>query len=285
MRKTLLALFAHPDDETFLAGGALARYGHDPAVRVVLGCATRGEAGVVHDQTAGIPEDMGRLREEELRCACRVLGIEELRFLGYRDSGTEGSPDNDHRDAYVRADPAEVVERILDLFRAFRPQVVLTFGPDGGSGHPDHLAIHRHATVAWECAGDPQGCPDLAADAPRKLYYAAMPRSLRRQILQVLWERGLIEEPPEPTQYGIPPEQITTVIDVAPFVEARFRALHCHRTQVAPDSPWLQMLAELGREVLTKEYYVLAAARGGTEMIPGTEEDFYSGLDDGEAEQ
>jgi len=270
MERTLMALFAHPDDESFASGGTLARYAAE-GVRVVLVCATRGEAGIVHDEEMKVPpEEMGRVREEELRCACRVLGVQELHFLGYRDSGMGGSPDNNHPQAFCRAEPAEVVERLLTLFRRFCPQVVITFGPDGGYGHPDHVAIHRHATAAWREAGNlPQ--------PPRKLYYTAVSATAFRRLREAMWRRGLISEMPseeEIARRAVPEERLTAV-DIRDFLGKKMAALRCHRTQLAPNHPWLNLPEDL-REYMGYEYFLLAGARG-VETGPG-EEDLFTGL-------
>lgn len=272
MPHTLLALFAHPDDESFAVGGTLARYARQGA-RVILGTATRGEAGITHDEGAGNPADMGQAREEELRCACRVLGVHELRFLGYRDSGMAGDPQNDHPNAFCRADPERVVGQILDLFREFQPAVVLTFGPEGGYGHPDHLAIHRHTTAAWERAGD-------LPSPPRKLYYTAISVKTFIRIRRAMYEAGLIPEMPsaaEIARRGAPEDAVTTTIDIRDTVELKVQALRCHRTQLAPDHPWLNLPLEFRREHMGHEYFALAATREGVATtVP--EEDLFAGL-------
>lgn len=272
MRRTLLAVFAHPDDESFATGGTLARYAR-AGVRVVLGCATRGEAGIVHEEGVPQPEDMGRVREEELRCACRVLGVEELRFLGYRDSGMAGAPDNQDPRALIQADPEEVVSRILGLFREFRPEVVITFGPDGGYGHPDHVAVHRYVRLAWERAAEPEG-------PPRKLYLLARPRSALRRLRQKMWELGMVDRPPDEEEierFGLPDEQVTTRLDIRPYLEIKQQALRCHRTQLAPTSPWLRLPPQEMAELWGYEWFTLAAARGVATR--GLEDDLFAGLE------
>jgi len=275
---TLMALFAHPDDESFAAGGTLARYARQ-GKRVVLACATRGEAGITHDEDAVQPEDMGQVREAELRCACSVLGVQELRFLGYRDSGMRDSPDNEHPLAFMRADPAEVVGHLLDLFGEFQPHVVLTFGPSGGYGHPDHVAIHNHVTAAWHAAGDSVRYRDLAADPPRKLYYTAISARTFRRIREAMWRHGLLPAPPsdeDVARRGAPEDAITTSIEVRDFLEYKIEALRCHRTQLPPTHTWLNLPPEFRREYMGHEYFILAGARGG-KPVTG-EEDLFAGL-------
>lgn len=268
---TLLALFAHPDDESFATGGTLARYAHR-GVRVVLATATRGEAGIVHEEGLYLNEDLGRVREEELRCACRAMGIETLRLLGYRDSGMAGDPQNEHPNAFCGADAERVVEQILGLFREFRPQVVLTFGPEGGYGHPDHLAIHRHATAAWERAGD-------LPDPPRKLYYTAISIKTFIRIRKAMFEAGLIPAMPsedEIARRSAPEDRVTTIIDIRDYLEHKVRALRCHRTQLPPNHPWLNMPLDFRREHMGSEYFTLATTRGVDVALP--EDDLFAGL-------
>src|SRR5512136_1013163 len=158
-RLTLMAVFAHPDDETFGVGGTLARYGADPEVRVVLVCATRGEAGEISDPQLSTAEHLGEVREQELRCACQKLGVDDLFFLGYRDSGMAGTPENQDPRALAMADEGEAVGKIVAHIRRERPEVVVTFDERGGYGHPDHMAIHRFAKAAFAAAADPAMYP------------------------------------------------------------------------------------------------------------------------------
>jgi LmbE family N-acetylglucosaminyl deacetylase len=159
-RRSLMAVFAHPDDESFGSGGTLARYGADPDVRVVLVCATRGEAGEISDPALSSKEKLGEVREAELRCACQVLGIEALHLLGYRDSGMAGTPENQHPRALTRADFHEAVGKIVAHIRGEKPDVVVTFDETGGYGHPDHIAIHHFTKAAYAAAADPARYPE-----------------------------------------------------------------------------------------------------------------------------
>ena len=150
-QRRLLAVMAHPDDEVFGCGGALARYAAEGA-KVTLICATRGEAGEISDPSLANRDDLGRVREQELRAACDVLGIGEPFVFGYRDSGMAGTPDNEHPRALCRADRHELVGHIVKIIRQARPQVLLTFDPNGGYGHPDHIAIHHASREAFFAA-------------------------------------------------------------------------------------------------------------------------------------
>src|SRR5262245_28885954 len=154
MTATLLAVFAHPDDEAFGVGGTMTRYS-EQGVRTVLVCATRGEVGEISDPALATPETLGEVREQELRCACDALRIKDLIFLDYRDSGMKGTPENDDERSLYRADPLEAIGKLVKIIREVKPQVVITFEPYGGYGHPDHIAISKHTTAAFGAAADP----------------------------------------------------------------------------------------------------------------------------------
>jgi len=251
---SLLAVFAHPDDESFGIGGTLARYAAE-GVKVCLICATGGEEGEIYDPSLGTREQIAEIRERELRCACRVLGISELHLLGYRDSGMEGTPANQDPRSLVQADPHEVVGRIVRLIRQIRPQVMVTFEEGGGYGHPDHKAIHRHAKAAFYAAGDPDQYPEHLAEglepyAPQRLYYTAFPRSVFQKLVQAAKEMGI--EPPDRYRdlesLGVPDEFCTTRVDISAYLEIQERARQCHRSQLAPDSLFTLIPEELRRQ-------------------------------------
>ena len=175
-KRTLLAVLAHPDDETFGMGGTLALYARR-GVDVHLVCATRGEVGEVAPHFLENFQSIGELREHELRCAAENLGLAGVHFLNYRDSGMPGSPDNQHPDALAAAPIAEVAARVTCFIRELQPQVVLTFDPIGGYRHPDHIAIHQATVKAFHAAGDPNQFPEQEPPfQPDKLYFHTFPR-------------------------------------------------------------------------------------------------------------
>lgn len=251
MKLTLLAVFAHPDDESFGPAATLAKYVAE-GVRITLISATRGETGEISDPQLATPETLGEVREEELRCACRAIGIQELRLLGYRDG---------QMSSY---DPQEVEGKVVRAIREVRPQVVLTFGPDGISGHLDHITIGKATTDAFFSAGDEERFSEQIAEGlsphkAEKLYYVAFPRSRFRAIS--------VDLP------GTCDDRITTVIDVVPFLEVKKRALACHKTQLPPGNLFAQMSDEEVRKWWGKEYFVLAASRVG--LPSGMETDLF----------
>lgn len=180
-RPVLLAVLAHPDDETFGTGGTLALYARRN-VDVYLVCATRGEAGEVDSRLLSGFSSAAERREAELRCAAGLLGLEAIFFLDYRDSGMPGSPDNHHPQALAAQPVEKVAADITSIIRRVRPQVIITFDAIGGYGHPDHIAVHKAATLAFTMAGDDsiKVTEDLPPYKPQKLYYNIIPRSFMK---------------------------------------------------------------------------------------------------------
>lgn len=215
---SLLAIFAHPDDESFTVGGTLAKYAAEGA-KVSLLCATPGEAGI-KDMA---PEEAARVREQELRAACAVLGVKEVRFLGYRDR------------ELAEADPAEVTVRMAQAMRELHPQVVITFGPDGISGHPDHVAVSRLTTAAFDAvAGE---------GFVRWLYY-------------------VVPSPATEQGCGVPAGEAgeeVVGIDIGPYRETKVRAMQCHRSQ---HQPFPGEPAEEAERLVCHEFFRLARGEG-----------------------
>jgi len=181
---TMLVCLAHPDDETFGMGGTLALYARR-GVQIHLVCATRGEVGNVDRKLLEGFSSVAERRESELRCAAGILGLSGVYFLGYRDSGMPGSPDNQHLNA-LAAQPLEVVaQKIVHYIRLLHPQVVVTDDPLGGYKHPDHIAIHRATVRAFAIASDPNYSTDLPPVQPAKLYYRTMPKNLLRWAVRL----------------------------------------------------------------------------------------------------
>lgn len=190
----MLMAFAHPDDEAFGMGGAIAYYA-DQGVQISLICSTNGDVGTVPEEFLQGYASIGELRLDELRCAARALGIDEVITFGYRDSGMMGTPENDHPDCLYRADPHVLTGRIVREIRRLRPHVVVTFDPYGGYGHPDHITMHQATTRAFHAANDPAQYPEQLADGltpwqPAKLYYTTFPRVPLRLMILLARLRG-----------------------------------------------------------------------------------------------
>ena len=149
--RTLVFVGAHPDDETFGAGGTLALYAA-AGIRVYYVCATRGEAGSVSAKYIKDSKSIGDTRWAELQCAAGILGLADVIYLGYRDSGMPGSEDNRNPEALMMAPMEQVVERLVKVIRQVKPEVVVTFDPIGGYRHPDHIKMHDATVKAFHAA-------------------------------------------------------------------------------------------------------------------------------------
>ena len=246
--RRLLAVLAHPDDECFGTGGALALYAAQ-GVSVSLICATRGEVGEISDPALATPETLGQVREQELRESCRVLGINEPVLLDYRDSGMAGTADNNHPASLNQASPDEVIGKLSQLMGQLKPQVVVTFEPNGGYGHPDHIAIYRHAVAAFQSLDKGLGYP--------KLYYVAIPRSrIKMMVAHAPPDSPFHQRDPE--TMGTPDEDITTEIDVSAFLDIKLKSMACHRTQMQPDGPFSRLSPEMTARIMGTEHFIQA---------------------------
>ncbi len=236
--KVLLAVLAHPDDETFGMGGTLALYAQR-GVEVHLVCATRGEVGEMDERLMVGFSSVAERRESELRCAAGTLGLSGVHFLGYRDSGMPGSPDNQHPQALAAQPVAIVAGRVAHYVRLLRPQVVLTFDPIGGYRHPDHIAIHNATVQAFDLAGDnsfvdEEGLPPYRA---QKLYFQVISRLFLRVVVRFLQLIGR-----DPRRFGTNQDiDLLSIVEVSfptharidyrPVVRIREAAAHCHESQ------------------------------------------------------
>lgn len=276
MTERLLACFAHPDDEAFGAGGTLARYAAGEA-EVYLVCATNGDVGEIADPSLATPETLAQVRQDELRCAAEKMGLSELIFLDYRDSGMAGTPENEDARAYINQPAEEVVARLVGIIRRLRPQVVVTFEPNGGYGHPDHKAIHRHTLAAFRAAGDPGQFPDRGpAWQPGRLFYSAIPRSFfleMRDRLAAMGEDVSDFERFDREEIGWPDDRVDVTLDVAETVEAKWAALHCHRTQFGPDNFFRRLPAAVTKGLMSREHFTLAWPEEGQKLS-----DLFDGL-------
>lgn len=276
---TILATFAHPDDETFGSGGTFARYAAAGS-RVVLVCTTRGEVGEISDPALATPETLGEVREGELRCAAAALGISEVIFLGYRDSGMIGTAENDDERAYIKAPADEVVRRLAGIIRTERPAVIVTFDPTGGYGHPDHIAIHHQTTAALQAAADAACAPELGpAWQAARLCYVAIPRSGFRQMRDALAAHGedvSLFDRFEESGAGTADEDIHIRIDVTEHVPAKEAAFACHRTQFGGDGPFQRVPREVMQRIMSTEHFSI-----GWPATAPQDGDLYADLLDG----
>lgn len=197
MTKTILAVLAHPDDESFGLGGTLALYankGYD----TYLICATRGEVGTVDEEHLTGFTDIAELRTDELRRAATHLGLKNVFFLGYRDSGMPGMEDNKHPNAQINHPVDEVAGHVVKYIRELKPDIVLTFDPIGGYKHPDHIHIHKATVLAFDKADDASFHPEAGLPfKPRALYYQVFPRRFLKWMTRLLSLTGK-----DPTKWG-----------------------------------------------------------------------------------
>ena len=249
----LMCVFAHPDDESLATGGTLARYAKE-GVETFLITATRGERGRVGDSGDKPPlHVVGQMREAELRAASRELGIREIHFLDYIDGDLD------------RADPVEAQGKIVRILRRIRPHVVITFGPDGGYGHPDHVAISQLATAAVVAAGDVSKFYYVAWSKPKWDAYQAAFKKLTSTV-------DGVERQASPWPEWV----ITTVLETGEVWETVWRAVCCHRTQMAIYGK-LEHLSPEHHHALwgTQEFYrVFSTVNGGRTI----ERDLFDGL-------
>jgi LmbE family N-acetylglucosaminyl deacetylase len=261
----LCCVGAHPDDETLGMGGTLARYAAE-GVETYVVTATRGQRGRYRDgrEHPG-PEALGRIREAELRNAARVLGVREVSFLDYWDKDLD------------RADPEEVISALVGQIRRLRPHVVATFGPEGGYGHPDHIAISQFASAAVVAAADASFAP--SAGAPHrvsKLYYMAW-SAPKWAAYQAAFKRLVsLVDGAERQAAPWPDWAITTVIDTADHWPTVWDAVRCHESQMAIYGPLGELSEEHHRGLWgTQEFYrAMSLVNGGRER----ETDLFAGL-------
>jgi len=275
-RPRLMGIWAHPDDEAFSMAGTMARAvnaGH--AVAVVS--ATRGEQGQIADAALATPENLGAVREQELRNACAAVGVTDVSFLDYRDGHLP------------EADTVEAIGRLVRQIRRFQPDVVITFAANGGYGHIDHMAIHRLTLAAIPAAANPTFFADQIAEGlttrrVRKLYYAALPRSRWQAMQQAAQSSGedFVPGGDQATipieQMGTPDERVSTVVTLndAEF-QAKLKSLAAHATQMPKDSPWAQATPDQLRAFMGIEHFELVPAYCvGTFAVP--EDDVFAGL-------
>jgi N-acetyl-1-D-myo-inositol-2-amino-2-deoxy-alpha-D-glucopyranoside deacetylase len=273
----LLFVHAHPDDETITTGGTIAHYVARGAQVHVVTCTLGEEGEVIGERYSQLAVDeadqLGGYRIAELTAALRALGLDSPHYLGgpghWRDSGMEGTPPRRHR-RFVDADPTEAVGALAAIIDDLRPHVVVTYDPDGGYGHPDHIQAHRVTTSAVEAA---------AWRVP-KFYWTVIARSAAEQALASMsdvpadWTR--IDQVP----FGYPDDRIDAVIDATGALPAKIAALRAHATQVtvAPNGESFALSNNLAMPVLAHEHYMLVSGEPGDRDGRGWEIDLLAGL-------
>jgi LmbE family N-acetylglucosaminyl deacetylase len=247
MPYTLVTFHAHPDDEAIATGGTMARAkaeGH----RVVLVVATRGELGE-HDPAVLRPgETITERRVAEQEAAAHALGVDRVEFLGYHDSGMDGTPENDAAHSFARADLEEAARRLAAVLRQEDADVLTIYDDHGGYGHPDHIQVHRVGARAAELAGT------------ARVYESTMNRDYIRSLI----ERRADEMPDVPDapdvasmdDFGSPGELITTTVDVREYTDRKRAAMAAHASQIPADSFFMMMPPEAFREAFGYEWFI-----------------------------
>jgi len=227
--QSLLAIFAHPDDESYRAGGTLALLAQK-GVQVWVLCATRGEWGIPELR----PQEAGKVRQAELECACRALCIKPPRFLDYQDGTLH------------QVNEEQAIGQVVRVIRELCPQALLTWPPDGVSGHPDHVAVSRWTEKAFQRAADPAAYPEhktagFPFHAAGALHHIVVPRSLTKALKM-------------PHLHTVPDETVTLTVDVSTVWDTKKAAILCHHSQIA-NSPILAATEEQQRLFLGMEYF------------------------------
>lgn len=263
-QRRILAVYSHPDDEG-QATGTLAHFlGRGDQVTLI--CGTRGEVGEISDTTLATQETLGYVRELELRAAMAQIGLSDVRFLPFRDSGMAGSAENEDPRCLHQQPADTVVGELVAAMRSLRPHMVFTWEPGGGYGHPDHVAIHRHTLAAFEAASDPRAFRDLGEPwAPDRLYWGAFTMKRFASIFMEMEARGLLPEAIDPERrerfqkaMAEPDPPVSVVHDVAPYVDRKRAAAAMHRSQFGENSPFARMPEDLRNRFYTVEQFFQA---------------------------
>ncbi|WCZ32199.1 mycothiol conjugate amidase Mca [Corynebacterium massiliense] len=282
----LLAVHAHPDDESSKGGATMARYAAEGHEVMVLTC-TGGERGSIINPAMdkpGVIENLPQVRAEEMAEAARALGVDH-RWLGYEDSGLpEGDPLPPLPEGcFARLDDAAVAADIVKVIREFRPHVIITYDENGGYPHPDHLMVHRASMIAWDKAGDPDWHPELGkAWEPQKLYYTHGFIYQRMELLNKWLEdnghdspfSGVLERWKDGAEDLM--QRVTTRVECGDYFENRDNALRAHRTQIDPDGFFVIVPSEAQKEIWSTEEFELASSRVETTL---PEDDLFAGIE------
>ncbi|WP_240136640.1 N-acetyl-1-D-myo-inositol-2-amino-2-deoxy-alpha-D-glucopyranoside deacetylase [Streptomyces sp. MUM 178J] len=288
--RRLLLVHAHPDDESINNGATMARYAAE-GVHVTLVTCTMGEEGeVIPGDLAYLAPDrddrLGPHRVGELAAAMKELGVEDHRFLGgagrFRDSGMMGLPQNRRPDAFWNTEVDEAAPYLVEVIRSVRPQVMITYDPRGGYGHPDHIQAHRVAMRSAELAAERAFRRDLGdAHTIAKVYWNRVPRTVAEEGFARLREAAVGSFPGIADIGDIPgvvdDSEITAEIDGSAYAERKAAAMRAHATQIAVDGPFFALSNDLGQPIFTAEYYQLAAGEPGA-PAGQRERDLFAGV-------
>ncbi|MFF6773544.1 N-acetyl-1-D-myo-inositol-2-amino-2-deoxy-alpha-D-glucopyranoside deacetylase [Streptomyces sp. NPDC012637] len=288
--RRLLLVHAHPDDESINNGATMARYAAEGALVTLVTCTLGEEGEVIPPALAHLAPDredrLGEHRVGELAAAMKELGVTDHRFLGgpgrFRDSGMMGAPQNRRENAFWNTDLDVAAPYLVEVIRETRPQVLVTYDPDGGYGHPDHIQAHRVAMRAAELAADPAYRPELGpAHDIAKIYWNRVPRPVAEAGFARLSAEGSAF-PADATIGDVPGvvEDSRITAEIAGderYAVRKSAAMAAHVTQVAVDGPFFALSNNLAQPIFTTEYYELVH---GTPGAPAGERetDLFAGL-------
>ena len=287
--RRLLLVHAHPDDESITTGATMARYAAEGAQVTLVTC-TQGEEGeVIPPALAHLAADrddaLGPHRAGELAAALRELGVTDHRFLGgpgrFRDSGMAGTAQNARPTAFCRADVDAAAALLAEVIRDVRPQVLVTYDPNGGYGHPDHVQAHRVAMRARHLAAT-EGTGS-ARHAVQKVYWHRSPRSAVEDGFARL-AAGLDHLPftaaarPEDVPGFVDDAVVTTRIDGTAHADAKAAAMRAHATQIEVEGDWFALSNGLAQPLLPVEYYELVDGGTSRPTADGLETDLFDGV-------
>jgi LmbE family N-acetylglucosaminyl deacetylase len=262
---TLVSFHAHPDDESIQTGGTLARAaqaGH----RVVLVFATRGDHGEVAEGFLDEGETLAERRTKETHASAQVLGAQRVEFLGYVDSGMDGTPENDAPGSFWQADLEQAAERLAAILREEAADVLTVYDDNGGYGHPDHIQVHRVGVRAAELAGTP------------RVAEATMNRDHLRRLFEAQLAAGAPEDElpdvSETSTFGKPESVITTRVDVADHLHLKRASMAAHASQISESSFFLQMPEDAFAAAFGAEWFIRRDREPGGEM----DDDLLAGL-------
>ncbi len=282
-KRRLLTVHAHPDDESSKGAGTIRKL-VDAGGEALLVTCTGGEAGEILNDAMRRPEveaNLPAVRQAELQAAASAIGYQQIVLLGYRDSGMPDTPPNAHPEAFANGDLDVEVGELVQIIRAFRPHVVITYGDDQKHyPHPDHLRVHDISVPAFERTGDPNWYPESGSPwQVSKLYYSMWSRDRIVAFHEKFLELGLAS--PYDNRWlnrAIDDDGPTTVVDVHGTYPARKAALLAHATQIDPASPfWFGLPDDVAAEVYPHEDYRLARSHVATST---PEDDLFAGIDD-----
>ncbi|GAA2243263.1 1D-myo-inositol 2-acetamido-2-deoxy-alpha-D-glucopyranoside deacetylase [Streptomyces ruber] len=293
LARRLLLVHAHPDDESINNGATMARYAAEGAHVTLVTCTLGEEGEVIPPGLAHLAPDrdgtLGPYRAGELTGAMKELGVTDHRFLGgqgrYRDSGMMGTEQNARPGAFWAADVDEAASHLVAVIREVRPQVLVTYDPDGGYGHPDHIQAHRVAMRAVDLAADPGFAAETGAPwRIAKVYWNRVPRSVAvagfARLREELAEPGRLPFTRAAAVTDVPgvvdDEVVTTAIDGTAHAAAKAAAMRAHATQIAVAEPYFALSNDLAQPLFTTEYYELVRGR---RPEGGRETDLFEGVD------